>query len=138
MREQSYGVIPIYVIDGEKYFLLIQQYSGSWAFPKGHSESTETPLQSATRELEEETGITNCDILDDRTFSEDYVFMRNKKLIRKNVTYYIGFVKNQDVKIQIEEIKNYRWAKEEEAINLITFKQTKLILKDAIEYLKNI
>src|ERR1044072_2659128 len=109
MREQSYGIIPILCKDNKRLFLLIQQYSGSWAFPKGHSEDVETPLQSAKRELKEETGIEACEILEDRTFSEDYAFMRNKRLIRKNVTYFIGFVENEDVKIQVEEIKAYKW-----------------------------
>ncbi len=31
--------------------------TGKWSFPKGHMESTETSLDCALRELEEETGI---------------------------------------------------------------------------------
>lgn len=38
---------------------------GSWLFPKGHKEEGETDEQTARREIEEETGLTNLELLDD-------------------------------------------------------------------------
>ena len=37
--------------------LLVRYRSGDWAFPKGHIEGSETPEQTAVREVQEETGV---------------------------------------------------------------------------------
>lgn len=37
--------------------LLVQSYNNRWGFPKGHREDNETPIQTAQREVEEETGL---------------------------------------------------------------------------------
>lgn len=38
--------------------LLVQYRDGTWTFPKGHLEPGETPVQTALREVLEETGVT--------------------------------------------------------------------------------
>jgi len=43
---------------GEYEYVIVQGRStGKWSFPKGHSKRGETPLECATREISEETGI---------------------------------------------------------------------------------
>jgi diadenosine hexaphosphate hydrolase (ATP-forming) len=37
--------------------LLVEQRHGVWSLPKGHLEGSETPLEAALREIDEETGI---------------------------------------------------------------------------------
>ena len=37
---------------------------GHWDFPKGHIDDGETEIQTALRELEEETGIANVDLVE--------------------------------------------------------------------------
>jgi len=51
-----YGSI---VISGDNKILLVKgRLSQKWSFPKGHMEGNETSLQCATRELQEETGLS--------------------------------------------------------------------------------
>jgi 8-oxo-dGTP pyrophosphatase MutT (NUDIX family) len=38
---------------------------GSWLFPKGHLEAEETDEAAARREIQEETGLTNLELIDD-------------------------------------------------------------------------
>jgi len=53
--------------------------------------------------------------------------------------YFVGFVKNKNIKIEESEIKDYKWADFKEAINTFTFYETrKDVLKKAIEYINSI
>lgn len=55
---QVYGVI---LINSKGHVLLVRgRQGGKWSFPKGHKKRSESDLQCALRELEEETGITLC------------------------------------------------------------------------------
>jgi len=41
-----------------EFLLLLQSYSGTWSFPKGHMEMDETEEETALREVYEETGLS--------------------------------------------------------------------------------
>lgn len=57
MEERSYGFVPLRRSSQGFDFLVVEAAGrGFRAFPKGHWEPGETPLQTATRELLEETG----------------------------------------------------------------------------------
>ena len=43
--------------DQQPLFLLIQQKAGHYGFPKGHVEKNETEVETAIREIKEETGL---------------------------------------------------------------------------------
>lgn len=38
--------------------------NGAWLFPKGHAEESEMPEEAARREIREETGLTDLELLD--------------------------------------------------------------------------
>lgn len=94
-HERSAGVIPYKVVQGgEVEFLvlhsaLVRNPRAKWEFPKGSIEDEETPFQTACREFEEETGITQWRKLDgfERTLS--YTYIRRGKKVLKTVSYYI-------------------------------------------------
>lgn len=46
--------------------------SGAWLFPKGHIEPGESDEAAARREVEEETGLTNLELIDDLGTYERY------------------------------------------------------------------
>ena len=51
------------------------------------------------------------------------------------VDYFIGFTKNKNVKIEENEIHQYKWATYEEALSTFQYESRKEVLKKALEYL---
>lgn len=58
--------------DSGTIVLVAQQGQTLWGFPKGHVESGETDEEAARREIEEETGLTDLEYLDDLGSYERY------------------------------------------------------------------
>ncbi len=135
-QEKSYGVIPIYKNNGvESLFLIIKHNSGHWGFPKGHTEQGESKIETAKRELEEETGISQCDIIEEVLFAERYITAGTEIPINKSVEYFVGIVPSTDVKILEKEISAYKWVSYKDALNIITYNKSKNILKKVKRYL---
>ena len=65
VREPTSGGIVFRLTADKKdvEILLIQDSKGRWTIPKGHIEPGETAKMTARREIEEETGLKNFDIL---------------------------------------------------------------------------
>jgi len=122
MEEHSAGVVV--VCNGE--FLLLHYDSGHWDLPKGHIEKDETPSQAAIRELEEETGIKS-DILPDFSYKINYFFRRDKKLISKDVIFFLAKVDDKKVVLSFEH-KDFIWLSFDKAVEKATFKSTKDVL----------
>lgn len=59
LLRRSCGVLPYRSVDGiREYLLVFEEFSQCWSLPKGHMEPGETEVQTALRELFEETGLT--------------------------------------------------------------------------------
>lgn len=68
LHEKSCGAIVYRKSHGNTEILLIKHInSGHWSFPKGHVEGNETEVETAIREIKEETAI---DVMIDPTFRE--------------------------------------------------------------------
>ena len=85
--EKSCGI----VLFSSDEFLLIQHPTksngdeGHWDFPKGHVEGSETELETAKRELIEETGIVNFRLFDGFKHRIEYNFQKANEIISKEV-----------------------------------------------------
>ena len=120
--EKSCGCI---IIDNEK-ILLVKQTKGFWSFPKGHMESGETELQTAIREVKEET---NIDVIPDenKRYVEEYMMENGNK---KQVVYFVARKTSADVKAQESEIADIKWLNFKDAYETISYDNMKeLILK---------
>ena len=56
-KEYSCGAILYCYENNERKYVLVMEPSGTYGFPKGHKEGNETDLETATREIKEETGV---------------------------------------------------------------------------------
>lgn len=120
--------------DNHIQFLLVQGYGNYWGFPKGHAESNETHLQTALRELQEETQITEVHIIPELKYREAYVIKRRGGLsIYKKITYFVGEVTEKKAERLRSEIKQLAWFDLEYAKQLVV-PDKKVILDKVYEY----
>ena len=120
-KEKSCGCI---IIKNGKV-LLIQQTEGHWGFPKGHMELGETEIETAKREVKEETNI-DVEINKDKRYVLEYT---TDKGIFKEVVLFIAKKINGDERYQASEIKTMEWLTYKDAIDRITYDNTRELLK---------
>ncbi|MEM6257491.1 MAG: NUDIX domain-containing protein [Planctomycetota bacterium] len=134
--DYSCGVVPFRRVNGRVEFLLVQHKAGHWSFPKGHPEAEEDALQTARRELAEETGLSPLQVLSNPSFSESYEFTkRSGKQVLKRVTYFLGEVAaDAAVRVQEKEIGDYQWADAETTRARITFIEGKTLFDQVYAY----
>lgn len=125
--EKSCGAV---VFDGNKV-LIIQQVKGHWGFPKGHVEDGETEVQTAVREIKEETNLT-VEIDESKRFVEHY---SPEEGIEKDVVFFIAKKIGGEIKVQEEEVKDTEWLTPREAMERLTYESSKNILRNIIETL---
>ena len=106
---KSCGVVPFRVMGGEREFLLLLQSNDCWSFPKGHMDAGETEVETALRELREETGLTAVLISDARVELSYAV----SPVTTKQLALFLGEVCGEPV-LQESEIRDYRWVRESE------------------------
>ena len=133
-KEISCGVIPVYVKEnGEKEFFLVLQNNNDWSFPKGHVEEGESFLETAERELFEETGFRCQKILSEKIFTQNYTKEYDNEILDKTVHLFIGFLdKKENPVLQKEEIKDACWCSSDEVLKKLRFKEAKDLFKEAL------
>ena len=130
-REKSCGAV---VYNSERQtFLIIKMLNGNWGFPKGHTENQETDIQTAIREVTEETGI-KIEILDGFKKSIKYIPFPE---VLKEVIFFIGITKEEKVTIDKNEIEDYMWCSYEEALKMITYKPQRDVMESSLQFIKN-
>lgn len=108
--EKSCGVLPYRTVNGQREFLLVfEAFSKCWSIPKGHMEAGESDVQTAMRELYEETGLT-AKLDTGRSASIEYPI---SDFARKEVVFYLGEVEGTP-KVREGEIDKYKWVTGEE------------------------
>ncbi len=140
-EDKSYGVIPFFKDQNSEIFIcLVYSNKGHWGFPKGHADPGETEEIAAIRELKEETGITDINLINNISFTEKFYLEKKGVPYNKTVVYFLGRTNSientipDDFKNEIPELK---WVTYKQAIELLTFPERKLILEDAYKFLNN-
>lgn len=131
LREKSCGIVPFREVDGEIRYLVISSAVTKrehWEFPKGGVEKGEREIETALRELEEETGVSDVELLPGYREPIRYIYRRQEGLVFKQVIYFIGRVGDPTVKMRPEEVKDYRWATYDEARTLLRHGNAKELL----------
>jgi len=138
--EKSAGAVIFRKENDKIYYLLLHYPLGAkapqeyWDLPKGHIEKGEKETDTVKREVEEETGLKDIEFI--KGFKEwiKYFFKWKGKNILKFVTFYLAETKIKNVKVSFEHL-GYKWLTYQEALEKLTFKNAKEILKKANEFL---
>ena len=127
--EKSCGI----VLFNSDEFLLIQHPTksngdeGHWDFPKGHVEGNETELETAKRELIEETGIVNFRLFDGFRHRIEYNFQKGNEMVPKEVIFFLAESNTKEVVLSSEH-QNFVWLNEDLAHNKLTYTNAKEVL----------
>lgn len=132
--EKSCGSIIYTNVNGERLYLVEQMLDGHWGVPKGHVEESETEEETALREIKEEVGL---DVIIDSGFRNVETYSPKEGFI-KDVVYFVAYSKSMDATMQVEEVREIRWVKLEEAKELIEFQSMREIITMADAYISKI
>ena len=118
-KKRSAGVVVVRRVDGEWRFLLLRCYR-YWDFPKGEVEPTEDPLETARREVTEETCLDHLDFRWGEAYTETQPY-GDGKIAR----YYLAEAPSGTVSLPVSaelgvpELHEFRWVDEIEARSLL-------------------
>lgn len=132
MREKSCGAIVYKKENNELKFLLVHQSNGHYSFPKGHVENNETEVETATREIKEET---NIDVNIDTNFRSVITYLVESKNVMKDSVYFVATPTTHNLKNQEGEINECGWYNYDEVMEKLEFDNIKEVFIKANEYI---
>ena len=130
VNEYSCGAILFSKEDNKRKYVLVMEASGSYGFPKGHKEGNETDLETAKREIFEETGIVPEFIPNLKRTIRYKIINGNEK----EVTFFVAKYKNQEIKTDDKTILAVKKLEIDAALNVLKFQELKNILVE-VDYM---
>jgi len=135
LREKSCGAVVFLKKDNQTRYLLLNYAAGHWDFVKGNVEPNEAEKQTVTRELQEETGITDAKFIDGFREPIGYFYRRQGLTVHKEVVFFIMETKTEQVQISFEHV-GFIWLDYKHAMEKLTFKNARDVLQKAHDFLK--
>jgi 8-oxo-dGTP pyrophosphatase MutT (NUDIX family) len=132
--QRSAGGVIYQEREGEMWVALIATRGGSvWGLPKGLIEEGEKPLQAATREVREESGLQGEGMADLGHIEYWYRDHDSKVLYHKFVHYFLLRYLSGDVADRDWEVDEARWFSFDDALGAISYENERQVLLRAKE-----
>lgn len=131
--EHSAGAVIFRKENGQPLYLLLHYEAGHWGCAKGHVENNETIEETARREIQEETGLTDIRFVPGFKEMNRYFFMKKQERINKTVTFLLAETHQSEITISFEH-SGFAWLPYEEALARTTFKNEKEVLRKANDF----
>ncbi len=128
----SCGAVIYRKSQGKVLYLLLKHTNGNhWSLAKGHTEPGETEVQTALREIEEETRL-RVKLLPG--FREAIGYSPSVG-VEKTVVFFLAKARGKKLKLQKSEIMNAVWLELDDSLKLISHKDTAEVLRRAQRHL---
>jgi len=138
-NEKSAGAVIYYHNSSLKQpFFLLLKYPSYWGFAKGMIEGKESEIETAKREIKEETGLDKFEILNGFEHKQQWFFKLKGELIKKEAIYFLVKVKEAEkskVKISFEH-EGFEWLSFKDATEKMKIKSNKEMLGKAYKFIK--
>jgi 8-oxo-dGTP pyrophosphatase MutT (NUDIX family) len=135
-KKLSVGVVVVRDTSTGIRFLLLRAFN-HWDFPKGLTEAGEQPMQTALREVEEETTLRDLEFPWGEVFIETGPYSRGKI-----ARYYVGRTRQEAIDLPVNpdlgrpEHSEYRWVSFGKAMAL-TSARVRPVVKWAIDVIQS-
>jgi 8-oxo-dGTP pyrophosphatase MutT (NUDIX family) len=135
--EYSAGCIAFKLVENRPLFGMILDRFNRWCFSKGHLEGEESAFEAARRELEEEVGLSDVELVT-RLGDMDYTFTKGDTHIEKHVEWFlVKATSNAELhRSDPDHVFETAWLEYEEADRRLGYKELKPLLKLAEEVVK--
>ena len=144
--EHSCGIV---LFHAKKILLLKYKGGGHWDFPKGHIEKGESETETTLRELREETGIKNVELIKELDDFTTYklptnllgIIWKGKYKGQKQKWFVMRFLGNDDeinIKTKRPEFLDWKWIELDKITDLVVkfkldvYKEIKKKIKDIL------
>ena len=135
-EERSAGGVVVRVREGIHNVLLIRDPYHNWGLPKGHLEEGEDALAAAIREVREETGLDDLDLVAELG-SIDWHFRQGEIVVHKFCSFFLMRSDGGDPTPQIAEgITECEWLPLEQAMRCVTYQNARAMIRAALQHLE--
>ena len=111
--------------------ILRRKQEGTWVLPKGKMEPGETLVQTAIREVEEETGLKDLKIIRQIGLVR-YIFLwrPDDKNYKKTVHYFLMRINGTEQEMVLEpDFNTCAWEMPSKALKMLTFENDRRIVR---------
>lgn len=107
-----------------------------WEFPRGGMEQGENETQTASREIQEETGLKQGDLEFMQGFrtSIHYWYVLGGFRRSKDAVYFLAEAKTDAIVLSKEHL-GFTWMEYDDAVKKLTFENARRVLKEANDFL---
>ncbi len=116
------------VLNKDGLVLVVNQNGNSWSLPKGHIDPGEDKLTAAKREIYEESGIKNLELIKEfKSYQRYKIGLDGSEDKSELKTIYMFLFKTKEEKLKPIDPENpeARWVPKEDVANLLTHKKDK-------------
>ena len=130
IKEKSCGMVVFNEENNNLYILMVHHNMGHWGLPKGHVEENETEIETAIREVLEETGIETKVVSDFR----EVITYSPRENNMKDIAFFIGKPIGGKILPQLTEVQSVEWLEINDALNKDFHGDVKMVINKAFNY----